>query len=213
MRLIAALSFLALSIAFTYNMQPTKADTATVKEKQPVLNLRNAVYDVDALTSTVNWEASKPTGKHNGNIKIIEGKIEQKANTITLGWFSIDMSQISVSDLTGNTKQNLENHLKGADFFDAAQFPTARFDVTNMEILATDKNVLLEGATHTISGNFTMKGVTKNISFPANIKIDDENISAKADFNIDRTLWGINYGSDGKVAKEINIKLDIRATR
>ena len=34
----------------------------------------------------------------------------------------------------------------------------------------------------------------------------------KASFNIDRTEWGMTYGAEGKVAKEINLTLDLKAS-
>jgi hypothetical protein len=40
----------------------------------------------------------------------------------------------------------------------------------------------------------------------------DGRIAVKASFNNDRTEWGMTYGADGKVAKEINLSLDIKAS-
>ena len=50
----------------------------------------------------------------------------------------IDMNSITVLDLEGDYKANLEAHLKGTvdekadDFFNVNQFPTANFEVTKI---------------------------------------------------------------------------------
>lgn len=74
------------------------------------------------------------------------------------------------------------------------------------------KDILLKDATHTISGNLTLKDSTKNITFPARITMDSATITATADFNIDRTLWGMNYKGPGNpqdwlINKQVNLNL------
>ncbi|MGZ5135945.1 MAG: YceI family protein, partial [Flavitalea sp.] len=59
---------------------------------------------------------------------------------------------------------------------------------------------------------------TKNIRFPARITIDDRSLTTKADFNIDRTMWGMNYKGPGNpqdwfISKEVNLKLDLTASK
>jgi polyisoprenoid-binding protein YceI len=82
---------------------------------------------------------------------------------------------------------------------------------------ATDKTVV-EGANALVSGNLTLKDSTKNVSFPANITVTETEITAKANFNIDRTQWNMSYGNDKSlkdkfISPEVNIKLDIKATK
>ena len=48
-------------------------------------------------------------------------------------------------------------------------------------------------ATHTVSGDLTMRGVTRPITFPATIKMSDASMEASAKFTINRTDWGIVY--------------------
>lgn len=208
------LAFFALcGIAFTMNMQPPKADKALMNPVQAVLTEKGKNFKVNKETSTVNWVGTKPSGKHTGTIKISEGNLQVAKNTIRSGSFTIDMGSITDTDLTGKGKDGLEGHLKSGDFFDVAKYPTAKFELTGINAVAATQNLLLQGATHNLSGNLTLKGVTQNVTFPAIVNVSKKSVTATADFNIDRTLWGVNYGSDGKVAKEINIKLDIKAEK
>ncbi|MBK7882917.1 MAG: YceI family protein [Chitinophagaceae bacterium] len=80
------------------------------------------------------------------------------------------------------------------------------------------KDIVMKDATHTIKGNLTLKDSTKNISFPAKVMVAADKITAVADFNIDRTQWGINYKGpnnpqDWVIRKEVNLKLNISATK
>ncbi len=213
MKLFLAVAVLISSIAFTFNMQPVKADKAMVGNIENALTEKGKTFKVDTEKSMVGWVGTKPSGKHNGSIKISEGSLQVKKSVIKSGNFTINMTTITDLDLTGKGKDGLEGHLKNADFFDVAKFPNATFEITSVAPVTSGMNLLLEGATHTIGGNFTLKGVTQNISFPAVVKVDNGTLSATANFNIDRTLWGINYGADGKVGKEINLSLDITASK
>jgi polyisoprenoid-binding protein YceI len=69
-----------------------------------------------------------------------------------------------------------------------------------------------------VSGNLTLRDITKNISFPARVTIGASSLTAKADFNIDRTMWGMNYKGpnnpqDWFISKEVNLKLDLSASK
>jgi polyisoprenoid-binding protein YceI len=209
------LSASIFSLAFVYtNLQPVKADMAITTTPQPVSSTFGKSYKLDTAKSSLGWTGSKPTGKHNGSIKITEGNIEVSDNKVVSGSFMIDMKSITNLDMQGSKGQKgLEGHLKSPDFFDVEKFPTAKFDITGCVPFAAGEKTILEGATHMLSGNLELKGVVKNISFPAVVKMDGSAVTASSDFNIDRTLWDITYGSDGKVAKEINLKLTITANK
>ncbi len=76
----------------------------------------------------------------------------------------LDFSQASAqfeADVDSiNTRQtDRDNHLKSADFFDAAQFPKLTFETTSFEHIGGDR--------YTIHGNITIKGVTKPIALSA----------------------------------------------
>ena len=88
----------------------------------------NGAFIVDS-TSTLSWIGSKQTGKHSGTIKIKNGQFTVENGKINDGKFTIDMNTISVGDLEGEDKSDLEGHLKGMKpdvvdhFFNVAKFP------------------------------------------------------------------------------------------
>ncbi len=200
---------------FILNIQrPPVADNAIVTAPQTVTDAKGKTYKVNTAASTLGWVGTKPSGKHTGTITIKEGNLKADKGLLTGGSFTLDMANLAVTDLeAGKGKEKLEGHLKSPDFFDVAKNPTAAFAVTLVTPIAFTQNVLLEGATHNITGNLTLKGVTKSVTFPAKVAISDKAVAATADFNIDRTEWGVSYGADGKVAKEINLKLTLTANK
>jgi polyisoprenoid-binding protein YceI len=218
-KIIIPLAFLALMAAC--NNAP-KADQAATGDKQTAAMADGALYSADS-TSTVTWTGTKPTGSHIGAFKLKEGSFAVKNDAVIGGSFVIDITSLKDNDLTDTAfKNKLEGHLKSPDFFDVAKFPTAKFEITGVEPFKYDsltmKDVVQKDATHTIKGNLTLKDSTKNISFPAKVTVSGNKVTAIADFNIDRTLWGMNYKGpnnpqDWVISKQVNLKLNISASK
>lgn len=194
-----------------------KADSASTGAADSVAAATGTAFTVDTSSSLVNWVGTKQTGQHMGTFKLADGSFSVADGNITGGSFTINVASLAVTDLSGEEKGQLEGHLSSPDFFDAAKFPTAKFDITGVAPYdsATTKS-LLAGATHVISGNLKLKDSTVNISFPAKVQLAGNSLSAEADFNIDRTQWGMNYKGpnnpqDWFIKKEVNLKLNLKA--
>jgi len=142
---------------------------------------------VDASTSTVKWVGKKVTGQHNGSISLKGGRLEMEGDQLTGGIFTIDMASISCEDLSGDSKGNLEGHLKSDDFFGVATYPTATFVIT--------KAVPQGPGAYKVVGNMTIKSTTEEVQFTANVEEKDGKMVATADLVIDRTKYDIRYGS------------------
>ncbi len=194
-----------------------EADQATTTEQQEISAATGDTLKIDVAGSTIGWVGTKTGGQHNGSFKLSNGILTIANGKITGGSFDIDVTTLQVLDLTGDDKGKLEGHLKSSDFFAADSFPIAKFEITSVNAFdSTSGSSKLNGATHTISGNLTMRGQTNNVSFPAIVKIEGNTLSAIADFNIDRTNWGLTYKgpnnpADWFIAKEVNLKLDVKA--
>lgn len=139
--------------------------------------------EIKASESSIHWVGEKVTGKHEGTIKIKEGFLEFKKDKLVGGTVIVDMETINVTDLTGNYKNKLEGHLKSDDFFGVANHKTAKLVFT--KVSKDDDNE------YDVEGEITIKGITEKISF----EIEIEGNTAKTDVEIDRTKFGIKYGS------------------
>lgn len=212
---VRLLFFMALAVAC---QQAPKADKAEVTDaqavKQPMGNGQS--HQLDTAASMVYWIGTKPTGEHKGTFRLIKGELHVKDSMLTGGQFVIDVNSLSNIDLAPqpDMRKKLEEELRGANFFDAGQYPEARFEITEVQEYhpaASDKGVLLKDATHMIKGNLTIKDVSKNISFPAKIVLQKGKVMAAANFNIDRTQWGMTYRADKSLQdKLINSIVNIR---
>ncbi len=195
-----------------------EAATADAKEVA-MANEEAVMYVVDTTASVIHWEGNKPTGTHTGTIQIEEGTFQANDSILQSGTFVIDMTSINVTDLEGEDKMNLENHLKGTvegkegDFFNVNQYPEATFEVTG--ITEKDGQTMLQG-------NLTMKEETKNVEFPVNINRTEDAIEITSEpFVIDRTKWGVNYGSksvfeglgDKFISDDIKLTINLKAKK
>jgi polyisoprenoid-binding protein YceI len=193
------------------------ADQAATSGEQAAAAATGDTLAIDVAGSTVGWVGTKTGGQHNGTFNLANGFLTVADGNITGGAFDIDVASLKVLDLTGEFKDQLEGHLKSGDFFLVDSFPTAKFEITNVAAFdSTTSTSKLAGATHTISGNLTLRGQTNNVTFPAIVKVENGTVSAVADFNIDRTSWGLVYKgpdnpADWFIAKEVNLKLDVKS--
>lgn len=147
-----------------------------------------AVLNVDTEQSVIKWDGYKVTGKHNGTVDLKSGNLEFDGEQLVGGNFTMDMTSITVLDLTGNYKAKLEGHLKSDDFFGVEKHPTAKFEITRVVSRGMPGDYKVEG-------DLTVKGITKPIRF--NAKVTEENgvKVARADMKLDRTDYNVRYGS------------------
>lgn len=199
-----------------------KESTETTDAKTAVdINDNSLVYKVNVDASTLSWEGYKPTSKHTGTLGLSGGQLFVENDMITGGSATIDMTTIEVTDLEGNDKTKLKNHLRGTtngqetDFFNVKEHPTAQFEITKVTALENNPD-----ANAMIYGNLTMLGITKNIGFHADISITEDMLTAATPlFTIDRTQWGIQHRSgsffgdlgDRLVKDEMGLQIDLVA--
>jgi polyisoprenoid-binding protein YceI len=199
--------------------QNTPADAVSTTSTS---SANGKVFKIDAPHSELKWQAFKTTGSHEGIIPILEGTVNVDGNTITGGKVVLDMNNLQVTDLEGEDKQSLEDHLKGNkpgkedDFFNTSKYPTATYVIKGSTPITGDAD-----ATHMVQGELTMRDITK----PVNIKVKLDTGAGNAikistdPFTIDRTEWGIKFRSkkffddlkDDFVYDEIKIQLTVGA--
>lgn len=165
-------------------------------------------YTVDTKATTASWLGKKVTGQHNGKIQLSKGSVVANNGAITGGTIEFDMTSITCEDLTdAEWNGKLVGHLKADDFFGVDKFPTAKFEVTKV---TTKKDNDAD-----VTGKLTIKGVTEEITFPAKVKLDAKTLVVIAKITVDRTKFGIKYGSAnffegiGDKAIDNNFELDV----
>ncbi len=148
----------------------TVAFTTPMKEK------------IEIKESTIKWKGKKVLGSHNGTIDLQSGYFEMEGDQLVGGKFVVDMTSISNEDLTGDNRAKLEGHLKSDDFFGVSDHPTA-----TLVINSATKNA--DG--YMVNGDITIKGTMLPITFD----MDMANGMATTGLKIDRTKFGVRYGS------------------
>ncbi|PJA45035.1 YceI family protein [Candidatus Uhrbacteria bacterium CG_4_9_14_3_um_filter_50_9] len=169
------------------------------KEEPPVIEetvveaieLSDGLFILSSSESEVTWEASKVVGvTHNGTVEVSEGSLTVEDGALTAGSVTIDMTTIVDLDQEGVMKETLEKHLKSDDFFAVETYPTATFTTTEVVPLEG-----IAGSNFRVDGIMTIRGIDQAISFPALIETQEMGVSFEAELELDRTLWGVNYGS------------------
>ena len=145
-------------------------------------------YFIDTEKSNVIWIGRKVSGEHHGVINIKGGYVDIEKKSIVGGEIVIDMKSIEVVDMSDKYNRKLEKHLKNSDFFDVDLFPESTFKIKKNHELITDENILFEG-------DLTIKDTTIISSIPSKILLEDNIVKAIGIVDIDRTLYGITYGS------------------
>ena len=184
---IAALAFaiapaLAFGQAATWNIDSSHSRTG--------FSVKHLVI------SDVKGEFAKTAGK----AQIDDADVSKSSVEVTIEVGSID---------TRDEKR--DNHLKSADFFDAAKFPTITFKST--KVVAGKDGAL------TLDGNLTMHGVTKSVTLEGSITkaiTDPWGLTRRgASFTgkLDRKEWGVSWSKVTDVGAVVGdeVKLDIQA--
>lgn len=204
----------------------TSADKAAVTGEQQVAEQQGTPYNLNLDSSSVTWKAYHKGGfaPRWGTLDIQSGEFTVDGDQITSGTFTIDINSLWVdpASVTEADKkvEDLQAHLKSADFFNAATHPTATFSITSITDLdaAAAGSSGVEGANKSVSGNLMLLDSTINITFPARITVAEGEASVAANFTVDRTAWGLKFGTaeadpaDWIVAKDFEVGVDITAT-
>lgn len=206
---IKFLSILSIALIAMTSCGGPSAEKVEAKDAAEVKESTGASYTINTDESSVAWVGTKLAYAHNGTIKISEGALSTENGVITSGKFVIDMSSIVCLDLEDEEKNaQLVGHLMSDDFFSVEAHPTASIEIT-------------DATAESITANLTIKGETKSITFPAMVKFGDGAMKAHAEFTIDRTNWGVQFGSssvftdivaDKAIGDDIEFKVHLVAT-
>lgn len=215
MKTMIRAAFLALalaSVASTGCEDPSKGKSkaatgeaiATTTASQAATGA-TAKYTFDQSSSKVTWVGSKVTGKHDGGFGTFTGTVDVVDGAPEKSKVTVD---IDAASLTSDAEK-LTGHLKSPDFFDVAKNPKATFVSTEI------KKGGEKGATHTVTGNLTIKGITKSVTFPATIQVTGDAANVDAEFAINRRDFSLNYAGmpNDLIRDNVVIKLAIKGKK
>jgi K(+)-stimulated pyrophosphate-energized sodium pump len=138
----------------------------------------------------VYWDATKVTGAHNGQVKVMDGKIAIINDTIVGGILRIAMSSINVSDIQdAESNQKLTQHLISPDFFDAKAQPYAIFKIDKSRGTLAGGKVRFEGV-------MNIKGISVPQAITMQVHDKDDRWVLIGQMELDRSNYNIRYGSD-----------------
>ena len=187
-------------------MKNLKSIVLTLVVLASTITINAQIKKIDIAKSTIEWLGKKVTGQHNGTINFKEGYVAFKKEKLSGGNFTVNMTTLTATDLTGEYKDKLEGHLKADDFFGTEKFPTAT--------LTFKKIASISSTLYVVTADLTIKGITKPVTFDLTVKGN----SATTTFNINRTIYDIKYGSksffdslgDKAISDEFEIKVSLK---
>lgn len=171
----------------------------------PATGSLHGTMSVDLGESRVEWTGRNLLNRHVGSVAIRSGQLSFDQRVLVGGEFVLDLNAITCADIADSALNRLLlEHLQSDDFLDVAQFPEARFQIHQVELVpaagAGRPNVR-------IAGELTLRGQVKPLEFLATTGWTPQGrFAAQAVLTFDRTAWGSIYGS-GKFFHRLGMHL------
>lgn len=156
---------------------------------------RVVIPPVDITKSEIGWTGKSISDAHTGKLKLTKAELRFQNGALKGGSFEADMRSITVTDISDTTdNRHFIEHIANEDFFEVDKFPTASFTITATEQIAADRC--------RVTGTMKIKDREQPITFDADVTPVAGGKRLSALVNIDRTLFGIEYGAKGKPGSE-----------
>lgn len=181
---------LLLSVVFAVSATSLPAQQAAIPGTANLSRVVAGTYRVDPAHTQIRWRLD-----HLG-FSPFDGFFADPTGTLVIDPRRLNETRLSITmpmERVVTTSAALDRHLKNADFFDVAKYPTATF--TSTRVQAT-------GQRARIAGNLTLHGVTRPVVLDArfvgagNAPRGDKalNIGFEATTRIRRSDFGMGYG-------------------
>ena len=201
-KLIALLMFVSL---VSCNMNSNK----TAETNDVAMTAADATYNIVQDESSLMWTGREvSTSSHYGTINFTSGQFEIADGLISQGEFLVDMTSITVQDLTGGSKERLEGHLRSDDFFSVESFPTAHLYISSSEVISNGKWM----------GNGFL--TIKDISHPVLFEMVNTEDGWNANLVFDRSKYNVKFRSgtffenlgDKLIYDDIELKINLKTS-
>ncbi|WP_025762357.1 YceI family protein [Dyadobacter tibetensis] len=155
-------------------------------------------YQLREQESVAEWKGYLRTGYFNeGSIGVRSESLTVSDQVITGGTFTLPLSSLVNFNLPNeDLKQELIHHLQSPDFFNMALHPTMKFKISGLSPYTGSGEDVVSGANYEVKGDLSILGITHEISFPAKIVFKGDDFTVEGLVKVDRTKWGILYGTD-----------------
>ncbi len=141
---------------------------------------------VNIEESSVKWTGVQLSGKsHYGTLSFKSADLSFSDERLIGGNFVVDMTSLTVDDLTGRGKKSLEGHLKADDFFSVNDFNFSKLELNAVNMVSENE--------YSAEGDLTIKGYTHKAKVSFYKEDDSKNLKAKLVF--DRSKYNVRYGS------------------
>lgn len=164
----------------------------------------NGTYVLDPAHTTIGFVA------RHAMVTKVRGHFSDFASTIIVdeSTGTVNATIQTESITTGNDDR--DNHVRGTDFFNVAEFPEMTF---------TSTSVSVSGDKAKVTGDLTIKGVTKQVNLDVSIDgiaedpFGNTRLGFEASTKINRTDFGVDFNAPLKtggvlLSEEIKIEIE-----
>lgn len=159
------------------------------------------VFTIDTEDSTLSFVGAKATRQHSGGFESFAGTFTLEDGDLSTLQLRVEVDTTSLwADV-----EDLQNHLKSADFFDVESHPTATFESISVSPY---------GDLWMVTGELGLHGVTSRVSFPVTVAVEGDTLSATGSLDLFRYDFGISpAGRPGDLIKNaVAVSFDVTAT-
>jgi len=161
--------------------------------------------------STVGFTAYQGSQPVKGQFTEFDAQIRFDPEALEQSTVGVDIMIDSVD--TGDSSR--DGTIRGADLFDAKQWPTARFEADSFRSLGENR--------YEAVGRLRMRDQTRDVTLPFTLEIGDHpddpgllQARAAGEISVSRLEFGVGQGewsTTGTVGETVDIAIDIQATR
>lgn len=156
-------------------------------------------YVFDRAHSQINFVAEALLLTAHGFFERFDGDVQVDPDNLENSALRLEIETASI-----NTRvEQRDNHLRSADFFDAANHPKITFVATKITKV-DDKNLR-------VTGDLTVRGITKSVEVPLFIVFFREGRGRfKGEFTINRQDFGVSYNSRmNPIEDTVTVQVDL----
>jgi polyisoprenoid-binding protein YceI len=169
--------------------------------------MESKIWKIDTTHSNIGFKIKHMMFTNvKGNFNSYSASVEMPESNFEKAKLTFEADASSIN--TNNADR--DNHLKSADFFDAEQFPTVKFESTNISKKSDNG--------YAVTGNLTMHGVTQPVTLNAEYSglmkdpWGNTKLALSLEGKVNRKEWGLNWNSaleSGGVLVSENVNFDI----